>query len=67
MIKHFGTFDISIGDKKISLKDDDIEYVCISSEGEFTGNEVAIIVSEIVNSRKARNRIGLYKEEKKDK
>ena len=63
-IKHYGTFDISIGDKSISLRDDNPEYVCVDSVGEFTGEEVAMIVSDIVASRRSRVRTGMHTHEK---
>ena len=67
--KIFGTFDIKIGDKSISLKDQHKFYICAESTGTFTGDEVAMIVSDIIQARNARERMGFYshlKEENND-
>lgn len=58
--KVFGTFDIKIGHKDISLKDTGRGYSCIDCYADFTGDEVAMIVSDIVQARNARERMGFY-------
>ena len=58
--KVFGTFDIKVGHKDISLKDTGRGYSCIDCSADFTGEEVAMIVSDIVQARSARGRMGLY-------
>ena len=53
----YGTIDFEIGNKRLSLNDDGEQYVCVSSEGTFTGEEVSMIVTDIVLARERRNRM----------